>query len=49
MKTTKAIRLGVVIQIDAGQCIGCAICADVCATGALLVIPLDNGKRRSKP
>ena len=37
METSKAIRLSVVIQIDAGQCIGCAICADVCTTGALLM------------
>jgi NAD-dependent dihydropyrimidine dehydrogenase PreA subunit len=37
MVSSKAIRLGVVIQIDADQCIGCAICADVCPTGALLM------------
>ena len=37
MQTSKAIRLSVVIQIDASQCIGCAICADVCTTEALLM------------
>lgn len=35
MTGSKAIRIGVVVQIDAAQCVGCAICADVCTTGAL--------------
>ncbi len=29
------------LQIDHGQCIGCAICVDVCHDGALAMAPND--------
>lgn len=41
MTGSTAIRKGVVVQINANQCVGCAICADVCTTGALQMGPDD--------
>ena len=41
MTTSKALRLGVAIRIDAAQCVGCAICADVCPSDALRMGPED--------
>ena len=33
--TASAIIPGLHFHLDQGQCVGCAICADVCADGAL--------------
>ncbi|MBI2299909.1 MAG: 4Fe-4S binding protein [Armatimonadetes bacterium] len=32
---------GIALRLDAPQCVGCAICADVCPTRALVLTPVD--------
>jgi len=32
---SQATRVASALELEAGQCLGCAICVDVCPTGAL--------------
>ena len=38
---TPGLEQPIVLEIDAGQCVGCAICVDVCPDAALAMGPDD--------
>jgi ferredoxin len=38
---TSGIKQPIVLEIDGGQCVGCAVCVDVCPHAALAMGPDD--------